>query len=49
MLCDGERGGDDPPGPWIRHRPSARRRIPIFGERRHPLGRALGYFVYVRE
>lgn len=43
VLCSGERGGADPPGPWIRHRPSARRRIPIFG----PPGTVLGYLEYV--
>jgi hypothetical protein len=43
-LCDFERGGDDPPGPWIRHLPSNRRRIRIFGEY-HGL---LGYFTLVR-
>ena len=28
-VC-GHSSGDDPPGPWFRHRPSHRRRIPIF-------------------
>jgi hypothetical protein len=45
-LCEGERGGDDPPGPWFRHQPSARRRIPIFhqGEWSMPI---MGYLEYV--
>ena len=30
VLCGRERGGTDPPGPWFRHQPSHRRRIPIF-------------------
>jgi hypothetical protein len=29
-ICGHERGGADPPGPWFRHSPSNRRRIPIF-------------------
>lgn len=46
VLCESERGGDDPPGPWICHRPSHRRRIPIYDarDRRRPLG----YLRYVR-
>lgn len=43
ILCGGERGGDDPPGNWIRHRPSHRRRIPIFG----PHGSTLGHMEYI--
>jgi hypothetical protein len=46
VLCGRERGGGDPPGRWMRHRPSQRRRIPIFGE---VPGRALGYLEYIRE
>lgn len=48
MLCEGERGGDDPPGPWIRHRstslPAFVRRMPIFDAQRP--WKPLGYFVY---
>lgn len=44
VLCNCERGGDDPPGPWFRHQPSQRRRIAIFGDRMRPLG----YLVYRR-
>lgn len=46
VLCGKERGGDDPPGPWHRHQPSARRRIPIF----HAQGRwiaRVGYMEYI--
>jgi hypothetical protein len=45
VLCNRERGGDDPPGNWMRHRPSQRRRIPIFGER----WGTLGYMEYIHE
>jgi hypothetical protein len=44
-ACMVERGGDDPPGPWIRQRPSNRRRMPIFGQ--HP-PLVAGWFEYVR-
>jgi len=44
MICDGERGGGDPPGNWFRHRPSHRRRIPIFGPGRS----ILGHLEYIR-
>ena len=44
VLCNHERGGDDPPGLWFRHRPSDRRRIPIFDA--EPFWRPLGYLVY---
>lgn len=43
VLCERERGGADPPGPWFRHRPSRRRREPIFGENLE----VLGYLEYV--
>jgi hypothetical protein len=43
VLCERERGGDDPPGNWFRHRPSHRRRVPIFG----PFGSVLGHLEYV--
>lgn len=43
MLCNGERGGDDPPGRWQRHVPTQRRRIPIWG----PHGSVLGYLEFV--
>ena len=38
VLCGRERGGEDPPGNWMRHRPGRRRRIPIFGPNRSILG-----------
>jgi hypothetical protein len=49
VLCKAERGGVDPPGPWFRHRPSHRRRIPIFDGRFDRIipHRALGYLEYV--
>lgn len=48
-LCGHERGGDDPPGPWFRHRPSHRRRIPIYKAKGWPgLAVPLGYLEYVR-
>jgi hypothetical protein len=43
VLCERERGGADPPGSWFRHRPSRRRRIPIFG----PELEVLGHLEYV--
>jgi hypothetical protein len=43
VLCGRERGGDDPPRNWIRHRPSHRRRIPIWG----PGDAVLGHFEFV--
>lgn len=43
VLCGRVRGGDDPPGPWFRHQPSARRRMPIYG----PHGSVLGYMEYI--
>lgn len=46
VLCDREHGGDDPPGPWFRHRPTHRRRIPIF-DTQHGWRTPLGYLVYV--
>jgi len=45
VLCNGERGGDDPPGPWFRHRPSQRRRIAIYEE--SDARRPMGYLEYV--
>lgn len=45
VLCERERGGDDPPGPWFRHSPSQRRRIPIFSK----YNTVLGYLEYIRE
>lgn len=51
VLCNRERGGDDPPGNWFRHQPSARRRIPIFHAEQMPWGRladrCLGYLEYI--
>lgn len=44
VLCNGERGGDDPPGPWFRHRPSQRRRVPIFDAAGPGI---MGYLCYV--
>jgi hypothetical protein len=44
-ICQGERGGADPPGPWFRRRPGDVRRIPIF--QRTPL-LPLGYMEYRR-
>ena len=46
VLCGRERGGSDPPGYWMRHRPSNRRRIPIFGMRGWLV--PMGYLEYVR-
>jgi hypothetical protein len=43
-ICERERGGDDPPGPWFRHRPSHRRRIVIF--HRNPL-LPMGHLEYI--
>jgi hypothetical protein len=48
VLCGQVRGGADPPGPWFRHRPSHRRRIPIYDGRFVVPGRALGYLEYVQ-
>jgi hypothetical protein len=47
VLCNRERGGGDPPGPWMRHRPSQRRRIPIFDacDGRNPMG----YLEYIHD
>lgn len=47
ILCECKRGGDDPPGPWFRHRPSHRRRIPIFDSLKPH--RPLGYLEYIYE
>jgi hypothetical protein len=44
VLCGRERGGADPPGPWIRNRQTHRRRMPIFHW--SPLY-PLGYLEYV--
>jgi hypothetical protein len=46
-LCGRERGGSDPPGPWFRHQPSARRRIPIFHVSAHGYVATVGYLEYV--
>ncbi len=46
VLCNGERGGSDPPGRWFRHHPSQRRRVPIFGP--FP-GSVVGYMEYVQQ
>lgn len=46
VLCGGERGGDDPPGPWQRHYGSARRRVPIFHVQ-GPWVATVGYLEYV--
>jgi hypothetical protein len=44
-ICQCERGGADPPGPWFRHSPSHRRRVPIYqGRSRLPVG----YLVLIR-
>jgi hypothetical protein len=44
VLCERERGGADPPGNWTRHRPSQRRRMPIWG----PGDAVLGHLEYIR-
>ena len=46
IICKRERGGADPPGPWFRHQPSNRRRIPIFHVRNRWVA-AVGYLEYV--
>jgi hypothetical protein len=45
VLCERERGGADPPGPWFRHWPSRRQRVPIFGAGLE----VLGYLEYLYE
>jgi hypothetical protein len=42
-LCGKESGGADPPGRWIRHRPSHRRRMFIWDEGQRFV---LGYFEF---
>jgi hypothetical protein len=42
VLCEHERGGADPPGPWFRH--NSLRRIPIFHA---DLPGPLGYLEYI--
>lgn len=48
VLCQHERGGADPPGPWFRHRPSHRRRIPIYKADGWAVTVPMGYLEYVR-
>jgi hypothetical protein len=45
ILCGKVRGGADPPGHWIRHRPTHRRRMFIWDR---SLRFVLGYFEYTR-
>jgi len=47
VLCNGERGGEDPPGPWQRHYGSNRRRIPIYGPPHSEGDSILGYMEYI--
>jgi hypothetical protein len=49
VLCGRERGGDDPPGNWMRHRPSQRRRVPIFGVGAFDRLVVLGHMEYVHD
>jgi hypothetical protein len=44
-VCQREYEDVDPPGPWFRHKPSHRRRIPIYGA---VAGLPVGYFVFER-
>lgn len=46
-ICGIERGGADPPGPWFRHRPSHRRRIPIYKADGWATGVPMGYLEYI--
>lgn len=46
VLCECERGVSDPPGPWVRHQPSHRRRYHVLAP--GAILGTLGFLEYVR-
>ena len=49
ILCNRQRGGDNPPGNWQREYDTNRRRVPIYGERIFPWSPPLGFMEWTQE